>query len=106
MKKILISVGIAVALSACSTISLPISGSTSDGQSWTGYFTVQKFELSDGNNICSGVTPMGTSKIQTAEFTCEDGRTGTLTTNRTSMRGGVANVTFSDGAIGSFEYGT
>lgn len=95
-----------LALASCSEISLPASGVTSDSVAWTGYFTMKKFEISGDGTICEGMPPMGTAKIQTATFNCNDGRTGTITTNRTSMRGGQIEAIFSDGTTGKFTYGS
>ena len=93
-------------LTACASLSIPASGVTSDGKGWSGYFTLQEFTLSDGEVICKGATPMGTAKVQKATFSCNDGRTGVVETNRTSMSGGVADVEFSDGLTGRFKYGS
>ncbi|WP_278922717.1 hypothetical protein [Pseudophaeobacter profundi] len=95
-----------VSLGACSSLSIPASGVTSDGKGWTGYFTLDEFTLSDGSVICTGETPTGTAKVQRATFTCDDGRTGTAQTTRTGMAGGIVDVDFSDGTTGKFQYGT
>lgn len=93
-------------VSACGAVSLPATGETDDGKSWTGYFTTKEFVLSDGTVNCTGATPMGTQKQQTATFSCDDGRTGTAVTNRTRLTGGTVAVTFSDGSKGNFLYGS
>ena len=100
------AIAVLVAVGACAEISIPASGVTSDGSAWTGYFTMKEFQISGGGVICTGATPMGTAKVQTATFTCDDGRTGQITTNRTSMRGGIVTAEFSDGTTGTFNYGT
>jgi hypothetical protein len=103
--RILLALGL-IGLSACGTVSLPATGVTNDGKNWTGYFTTKEFVLTDGAVKCTGTTPMGTAKQQTATFECDDGRTGTAVTNRTKLTGGTVNVSFSDGRTGSFNYGT
>lgn len=95
-----------LSVAACASVSLPATGKTDDGKSWTGYFTTSEFVLSDGAVNCTGATPMGMAKRQTATFTCDDGRTGTAVTNRTKLTGGTVDVTFSDGSTGTFNYGT
>ena len=95
-----------VALSACASVSIPASGVTSNGDKWSGYFTVKEIKLSGGNTICAGKPAMGFGKVQTNEVSCDDGRTATVTSTRTSMRGGVAEVVFSDGMTGQFNYGS
>lgn len=105
MKKTLLILS-TVGFAGCSSISLPVNGQTDDGRVWGGYFTIQTFELSSGDLICTGETPMGTARVQTATFTCSDGRTGVATTNRTRNTGGTVSVRFSDGTTGQMAYGT
>ena len=105
MKKLSVLV-VLTGLASCSAVSLPASGVTSDGQKWGGYFTTQEFTISNDKTTCKGKTPMGTAKQQSATFACDDGRTGTASTNRTRMTGGTVAVTFSDGLTGNFDYGT
>lgn len=100
------SVIILFALASCGQVSIPASGMTSDGSQWTGYFTLSEFQIAGNGVICTGTPPMGMETVQTASFTCDDGRTGTITTNRTSMRGGTIAAQFSDGTTGSFAYGS
>lgn len=104
--KVLPTLILVAAAAGCSSISLPVSGVTSDGSHWTGYFTVEEFTIANGTEICKGRTPMGTEANQTAPFSCNDGRTGTATTNRKSLSGGTVDATFSDGTRGSFVYGS
>lgn len=106
MKKVLLSAAIITTVTACASVSLPVTGATNDGKQWSGYFTIREFTLAGDGVICRGATPTGTQRVQTASFVCDDGRTGTATTNRTSMTGGVGTVQFSDGAVGEFSYGT
>jgi hypothetical protein len=103
MKKIIALCSLSF-LVACGSVSIPAKGSTSDGAEWSGYFTIDNFEIAGGGTICTGKPPMGFAKIQTAEFTCNDGRTGVVTTTR-GWKGGTAAVTFSDGMTGKFTYG-
>lgn len=93
-------------LTSCGSVSIPASGSTSDGVRWTGYFTLEEFQIAGGSTICKGKPPMGFAKVQTATFECNDGRTGTVTTTRQGMTGGIADVIFSNGLTGQFTYGT
>lgn len=95
-----------LAVAGCSTVSIPISGVSSDGNTWSGYFTTKEFQLSSGNVICSGKPNLGWGKTNTHSFTCSDGRSGTATTTRTSMRGGEGDVNFSDGSTAKLTYGT
>ena len=94
-----------ILLGACSSISIPVSGTTSDGQEWTGYFTIKEFTLSGDNTICIGKTPKNIKKENEIAFECEDGRTGVAKTKRVNLRGGVAKVVLSDGTTGDFTYG-
>lgn len=95
-----------VAVSACGSVSIPVTGASNDGKAWTGYFTTKEFVLSDGTVNCSGIPPMGAAKQQEASFTCDDGRTGVAITNRTHLTGGTVDATFSDGSTGKFSYGS
>lgn len=94
-----------LALSACSSVSLPVRGMSSDGTTWTGYFTLNEFQISADGVICAGKPSMGWGKVNTHRFVCNDGRTGTATTTRTSMSGGTGSVNFSDGTTASLNYG-
>lgn len=107
MNKIgLVTASVLLTISACTTVSIPIKGISSDGGSWTGYFTTKEFQISSGTTICTGKPKLGWGKTNTHEFTCDDGRSGTATTTRTSMRGGVGEVLFSDGSSAQLTYGT
>jgi hypothetical protein len=106
MKKVLLSAVVMTTLTACASVSLPVTGVTSNGEQWSGYFTIREFTLAGDGVICKGATPTGTQRVQTASFVCDDGRTGTATTNRTSMTGGVGTFQVSDGTVGEFTYGT
>ncbi|WP_375247674.1 hypothetical protein [Planktomarina temperata] len=96
----------AILIASCSSVSIPASGSTSDGAKWSGYFTLKQFQIAGSDTVCIGKPPMGFAKVQTATFECDDGRTGSIVTTRQGMRGGIADVTFSDGLTGQFTYGS
>ena len=106
MKKFLLVALVSITVTACASVSLPVTGVTSNGAQWSGYFTIREFTLAGDGVICQGATPTGTQRVQTASFVCDDGRTGTATTNRTSMTGGVGTFQLSDGTVGEFAYGT
>ena len=95
-----------LAIAGCTTVSIPIKGVSSDGNAWNGYFTTKDFQLSSGSVICNGKPNLGWGKTNTHSFTCSDGRSGTATTTRTSMRGGEGDVNFSDGSTAKLTYGT
>ena len=65
----------------------PHKRSVIDGNAWNGYFTTKDFQLSSGSVICNGKPNLGWGKTNTHSFTCSDGRSGTATITRTSMRG-------------------
>ena len=95
-----------LATSACATVSIPVKGIASNGSAWSGYFTLDEFQLSGDGVICSEKPTMGWGKVNTHSFSCDDGRTGTATTTRTSMSGGTGEVTFSDGSTAKLTYGS
>lgn len=92
-------------LGACASVSIPAAGVASDGVQWSGYFDLSEFVLSGGNVICRGEPTMGLEKVNTHYFTCDNGRSGSVITTRTSMTGGVAEVTWDNGVTGNFTYG-
>lgn len=105
MKKYVL-IACVILLGACSSISIPVSGITSDGQEWTGYFTIKEFTLAGDNTICIGKTPKSIKKENEITFECEDGRSGIAKTKRTSLSGGIAKILLSDGTTGNFTYGS
>jgi hypothetical protein len=99
-------------LSACSA-TVPASGITSDGISFAGTTTASltesgKFSVTGTNGVtCSGTyDAFDTSKRFKAPVSCTDGRTGEIDVVRNNDgRGGIGDVTFSDGTTGNFVFG-
>ena len=104
--RFILAVATLVSLGACASVSIPAAGVASDGVKLSGYFDISEFVLSGGNVICRGKPTMGLGKVNTHNFTCDNGQSGSVTTTRTSMTGGVAKATWDNGVTGDFTYGT
>ena len=99
-------ISVLVFLASCSSVSLPMSGVSSDGVKWSGVITMKEFNIAGGDTICRGKPPMGLAKTQSAEFVCDDGRSGTFIGTRDGFSGGgTGTFSLSDGTEGKFVYG-
>lgn len=94
-----------IGLSGCASVSIPASGVSSDGVKWAGYFDFKQFNISSQDTICSGKPSMGMGKVNTHNFTCDNGRSGQVITTRTSMTGGIGEIRFDNGVTGTIKYG-
>ena len=100
-------VGVAFALASLSAcgMKVPVKGSISQ-DTWVGYYTAtpKAFTMSNGVVQCDGQpkTPWSDFTIL-IDFTCTDGRTGTLKEDQAIS--GKATVNFSDGSSGKFVMG-
>jgi hypothetical protein len=103
--RIFIIASTCLSLVGCAAISIPASGVTSDGVEWAGHFDTSQFTFASEDTICTGKPSMGMGRVNTHQFKCDDGRSGQVTTRRTSMTGGVGEIVFNDGLTGTLTYG-
>lgn len=103
---------IAVFSTSCGTITVPISGTTSTGETYKGAATASvnfgKFEMTGSSGtICSGsYDQFATAKRLTVPFTCTNGISGSVDLNRDNdLMGGDGSATFSDGTTAKIIYG-
>ena len=94
-----------ISLAGCASVSIPASGVSSDGAKWSGYFDFKQFTFSSADTVCSGKPSMGTGKVNTHYFICDNGVSGQVITTRTSMTGGVGDIKFDNGVTGTLKYG-
>ena len=93
-----------ILLGACSSVSIPVTGSTSDGEKWSGYFTMKAFTISGEDTVCEVETSKKWSKTNTATLNCDDGRSGTGLMTRIGLSGGTFDFKLTDGTIGNLTY--
>lgn len=103
-KSIMMGCIVCTALTACSA-SVPVKGFSSDKAQWTGSFDLStKFKMTDGSVNCNGKGKTVWSNFTIfLPFTCDDGRTGSLT--ELAATSGKAEAKFSDGTTGKFYWG-
>lgn len=102
----------ALPLSACGSITVPASGTTSTGELFYGQaiatMSAGTFQVTNAQNvICSGnYDQFSKAKEFDIPFKCTDGRSGTIhiVRNDDLLSGGGTGV-FSDGTTGEFKFG-
>lgn len=113
MKPVVFVLALASSLSVgCAKITVPVSGTLSDGSAVTGQATAEingdgTFYVDVGQTRCSGVyNSMDPAKHITIPVTCGDGRTGTVEVTRVGLgTSGTATVAMNDGTTGNFVFG-
>ncbi|MER9596673.1 MULTISPECIES: hypothetical protein [unclassified Mesorhizobium] len=112
MKNKFAALSAALMLTGCGSVSVPASGSTSNGEKFYGQATASlsegKFVVTNQSGVlCTGkYDQFSTARQLTVEFTCTDGRKGTIHILRNpDLMGGAGTGTFSDGTTATFKFG-
>ena len=102
----------ALLLTACGSITVPVSGKMEDGTAFAGKATASlsggTFEAIAPNGIyCTGTYDALSSKPTiTMTATCKDGRTANIVSTRNKdMVSGNGTIVLSDGTKGTFNFG-
>lgn len=101
MLRLTISALVISLITACSS-SMSVIGTTTEGLEWTGSIGFDELVMTDGNTICTGQSGRNLVRLDKIQFTCDDGRSGSLAFSMdTPIASGIQGViTFSDGSKG------